>query len=209
MSPIIVIIILALLFSVVVHEVAHGYVAYKLGDPTAKNMGRLTLNPIPHIDPIWTILIPTVMYMTVGFVFGGAKPVPVNYYNLRKPKRDMALVAAAGPLSNLLLAIISITLFKFFVSLGFVNQILHDLLYYMVMVNTVLMAFNLLPIPPLDGSKILMGVLSNEQAEKYEEFSSYGFIIIFGILLLGDVIGTSILGLFLKPFIAIAHNAFY
>ncbi|MBN1967832.1 MAG: site-2 protease family protein [Candidatus Delongbacteria bacterium] len=205
----IVIVIVVLLFSVVVHEVAHGYAAYKLGDPTAKMMGRLTLNPINHIDPVWTIIIPAFMYVTMGFVFGGAKPVPVNYYNLHKPKRDMAIVAAAGPLSNLILLILASIIFKVLLNFGFMNNTIHNFLFYMAFINAILMGFNLIPIPPLDGSKILMGFLTHEQADKFEEFSKYGFLVIFGILILGDLTGISIIGLILRPVINFAQFIFY
>ena len=209
MSPTIVIDLLILLFSVIVHEIAHGWVALKLGDPTAKNMERLTLNPIPHIDPFLTILLPAVMVLSTGHFFGGAKPVIVEPNNFRNPKRDMALVGAAGPASNLILAILGVIIFKILVSFGLVNQMVHDILISLVIINTVLMAFNLIPLPMLDGSKILMYFLSNRGIEKYNQLSHYGLIIIIAIILLGDLIGTSILGLFIRPFLVVAHNLFY
>ena len=217
----VIIIIVVLLFSVIFHEVAHGWVAFKLGDPTAKNLGRLTLDPIPHIDPIMTIIVPIFLYMTMGFAFGGAKPVPVNPYNFKNPKRDMALVAAAGPASNLILAIVAIILYKIFLSFGILEpmtnsrfyaediSLLENLFQFTVIINVVLMVFNLFPIPPLDGSKILMGFLSHENAMKFESFSRYGFIIIIGIILLGDVIHFSILGSVINPVINFSLNLLF
>ncbi|MBU4486765.1 MAG: site-2 protease family protein [Candidatus Delongbacteria bacterium] len=216
MSTSIVIMIIVLLFSVVFHEVAHGWIAYMLGDKTAYKMGRLTLNPIPHIDPMMTILMPLMLgFMTNWQVmFGGAKPVPVNPYNFKNPKKGMAITAAAGPASNLLLIIVTILLFKILGILGFIDKyevvarfnyddlnFLDTFFIYSVMINSVLMVFNLLPIPPLDGSKILMGFLTDDQAYKYESMSRYGMYILIGILLLGSILNFSIIGAIIYPFI--------
>lgn len=216
MSSAIVIMIIVLLFSVVFHEVAHGWTAYVLGDKTAYRMGRLTLNPIPHIDPVMTVLMPLVLGFVTNwqFMFGGAKPVPVNPFNFKKPKRDMAICAAAGPLSNLILIALTIILYKILVMLGFIDnyEVVRRLNYnemnfadtffvYAVMINSVLMAFNLIPIPPLDGSKVLMGFLSYKQAEKFESLSRYGLYILLGIFLLESIFKFSIFGLVIYPFI--------
>jgi Zn-dependent protease len=216
MSSAIVIMIIVLLFSVVFHEVAHGWTAYVLGDKTAYRMGRLTLNPIPHIDPVMTVLMPLVLGFVTNwqFMFGGAKPVPVNPFNFKKPKRDMAICAAAGPLSNLILIALTIILYKILVMLGFIDnyEVVRRLNYnemnfadtffvYAVMINSVLMAFNLIPIPPLDGSKVLMGFLSYKQAEKFESLSRYGLYILLGIFLLESIFNFSIFGLVIYPFI--------
>lgn len=209
MDSSIVIIIIALLFSVIVHEVAHGWVADKLGDPTARYSGRLTLNPIPHIDPVFTIIVPVIMYMSMGFVFGGAKPVPVNPYNFKRPRKGMAIVAAAGPASNLLLMTIGIITFKISVAFGFMPHYFHMFLEAFVLVNGILMGFNLIPIPPLDGSRILMGFLDNETAYKFESLSRYGFIILIGIILFGNVIGVSIFGLVLRPLFYLINTVMY
>ncbi|MCG2759812.1 MAG: site-2 protease family protein [Candidatus Delongbacteria bacterium] len=187
-----------------------------LGDKTAYKMGRLTLNPIPHIDPMMTILMPLMLgFMTNWQVmFGGAKPVPVNPYNFKNPKKGMAITAAAGPASNLLLIIVTILLFKILGILGFIDKyevvarfnyddlnFLDTFFIYSVMINSVLMVFNLLPIPPLDGSKILMGFLTDDQAYKYESMSRYGMYILIGILLLGSILNFSIIGAIIYPFI--------
>jgi len=208
--------IIVLLFSVIIHEVAHGWVAYMLGDKTAYKMGRLTLNPIPHIDPVMTILMPLMLGFATGWriMFGGAKPVPVNPYNFRNPKRGMAITAAAGPLSNLLLIAVTIIAFKTLIIFGFIDQyevvsrfnydemnFIDIFFIYTVMINTVLMAFNLIPIPPLDGSKILMGFLSDEHAYKFESMSKYGLYILFGLLFLGSFMDFSIIGMIINPFI--------
>jgi Zn-dependent protease len=216
MDPNIIIMIIVLLFSVVFHEVSHGWVAYKLGDDTAYKLGRLTLNPIPHIDPYMTILMPLMLgFMTNWRVmFGGAKPVPVNPFNFKNPKKGMAIVAAAGPLSNLVLIGVSVTLFRVLVLLGFIEKydvqmrfftnemnFVDAFFVYAVLINTVLMVFNLIPIPPLDGSKVIMGFLSYQQAERYESFSRYGMYILIGILLLGSLMNFSIIGAVIYPFI--------
>jgi Zn-dependent protease len=216
MDPGIIIMIIVLLFSVVFHEVAHGWIAYLLGDKTAYKMGRLTLNPIPHIDPIMTVLMPLMLGFLTNwqFMFGGAKPVPVNPFNFRKPKRDMAITAAAGPVSNLVLIIFTIVLYKLMVILGFIDNFevvrrlnLDELTFidtffiYAVMINAVLMAFNLIPIPPLDGSKIVMGFMNYRQAEKFESFSRYGLFIILGIMMLESLLKFSLFGTVIYPFI--------
>ncbi|MFA6653990.1 MAG: site-2 protease family protein, partial [Candidatus Delongbacteria bacterium] len=154
--------IIVLLFSVVFHEVSHGWVAFKLGDDTAHKMGRLTLNPIPHIDPYMTVLLPLMLGFMTGWrvMFGGAKPVPVNPYNFKNPKKGMAITAAAGPVSNLILITASVILFRILVTLGFVEKydvqmrfftnemnFVDAFFVYAVLINTVLMVFNLIPIP--------------------------------------------------------------
>lgn len=216
MDPNIIIMILVLLFSVVFHEVSHGWVAYRLGDDTAHKMGRLTLNPIPHIDPYMTVLLPLMLGFMTGWrvMFGGAKPVPVNPYNFKNPKKGMAITAAAGPLSNLILIAASVILFRILVTLGFVEKydvqmrfftnemnFIDAFFVYAVLINTVLMVFNLIPIPPLDGSKIIMGFLSYEQAAKYESFSRYGMYVLIGLLFLGSIMNYSIIGALINPFI--------
>ena len=195
----VVILIVVLLFSVVVHEVAHGWSADKMGDPTARNQGRLTLNPIMHIDLFWTILLPLILYLSAGLLFGGAKPVPVNPYNFKNPKKGMAISAAAGPLSNLILAVIGIIVFKIVMIFGVYDQFVNNFIAHFVFINLVLMSFNLLPIPPLDGSKVLMGFMSYRSAAKYESMSQYGFFIIIGLILIGDLTKVSIFSYMLIP----------
>lgn len=169
-----------------IHEAAHGWVALKCGDPTARDMGRITLNPFAHIDPFMTILVPAILFMSVGMIFGGAKPVPVNFYNLRKPYRDMALVAIAGPLSNVLLAF----LFYFFyhlvvgkLELWERGSLGEQVLDFAVTFNLLLAAFNMLPIPPLDGSRIMTFLLpAGSLRESYQRLESLGIILVIAFI---------------------------
>jgi len=184
---------LPILFAITVHEVAHGWVAKKLGDPTAMMLGRLTLNPIKHIDLIGTVVVPVVLLLLGGFIFGWAKPVPVTWENLKNPRRDMALVALAGPLSNLLMAIAWALLMKLGVMLGGDYRWLAWPLIYMggagIAINAILMLLNLLPIPPLDGSRVLMGLLPGPWAWKLSRIEPYGLIIMI-LLLVSGILGT-------------------
>lgn len=175
-----------LMFSIVVHEVAHGIIALRHGDTTARDAGRLTLNPIPHIDLFGTILFPLILIISnAGFLFGWAKPVPVNPWRLRLPKKDMAFIGAAGPLSNLLLAVAAGLLFRTAFSVLGGSGILLRTLFYAVYINVILAIFNLIPIPPLDGSRILIAFLPQGTAEKYIQLERYGMFIIFALMMLG------------------------
>ncbi len=172
-----------LLIAMTVHEFAHGLVAFKLGDTTAKLSGRLTLNPLAHIDLFWTLLLPFMLFVTSSghFVFGAAKPVPVNYWSLKNPKRDMIWIGLAGPLANFILGFIIAVILRFIPAGGITAAILFQLL----TINVVLAVFNLIPIPPLDGSKILMGLLPQELSSQYAGLERYGFIILFAFIWLG------------------------
>ena len=177
------IILPVLLFSAIIHECAHGWTAEKLGDPTARDAGRITLNPLPHIDPMGSIIVPLILLLASGgrFAFAWAKPVPVNFYNLRNPKRDMVWVSFSGPASNFFLVLICTLLFRvsiFRIGLG-------PLLGWGIFINLILGIFNLLPIPPLDGSKILMGILPREMAYSYSRLEPYGSIILIAFIVLG------------------------
>jgi Zn-dependent protease len=189
--------ILPLLFAITVHEVAHGWMAKRLGDPTAERLGRLTLNPIKHIDPIGTILVPGLLLMLGGFVFGWAKPVPVTWENLRHPKRDMAIVAAAGPGVNLLMAVIWAVLAKVGTALPDALSSAAAPLYYMgiagISINIVLMVLNLIPLPPLDGGRVAVGLLPGRFAYALSRVEPYGFFILIGLLV------TGVLGLIMHP----------
>jgi Zn-dependent protease len=181
--------LIILIYSSILHEIAHGYAAYRLGDPTAKLQGRLTLNPIPHIDPFFSILMPLLTSLS-GFIIGGAKPVPVDPFNLRDGFRDLAIVSLAGPLTNLLLAIIaSIIAHLIFpgFSLGEIqaSSLAGFILTGIITLNLLLAIFNLLPIPPLDGSKLFTLILSPKQAAAYLSLESIGLFLILGIFMLG------------------------
>jgi len=171
-----IIVALPLLYAVILHELAHGWVAWRMGDPTARSLGRLSLNPLKHLDPVGTMML-------FIFGFGWAKPVPVNFNQLRNKRMGMILVSAAGIITNMLLAVFAL----------FVYQLLHlpsssipaQLLYYFARINIILASFNLIPLPPLDGSKILMGFASSSVRNFLFRFERYGFFIIIALLYLG------------------------
>lgn len=182
---------LPILFAITVHETAHGWMAKRLGDPTAMMLGRLTLNPIKHIDPIGTIAVPLFMIWAGGVVFGWAKPVPVTWENLRHPKRDMALVAIAGPASNLLMAILWAVVLKICLTFGN-NSSLYWLIQPLIFmsgagiyINAILMVLNLFPLPPLDGGRVMAGLLPGPMAYKFSRIEPYGLIILLGIWYIG------------------------
>ncbi len=182
--------IIILLISVILHEIAHGLAAKKLGDPTASDAGRLTLNPIKHIDPYWTILIPLLLIAAHSpFVIGGAKPVPVDPRYFKDPKRDMMWTAIAGPATNIILALLAWgTLYLF--SQPSVQAYIPSLILYLIMqagflaiiINVMLAVFNLIPVPPLDGGRILVGLLPWKAAVRYAKIERYGILIIFALL---------------------------
>ena len=176
--------IVPFLFAITIHEFMHGYAAYKLGDNTAKNAGRLTLNPMAHIDPIGLLVL------VITRMIGWAKPVPVNYYNIRH-KYGVAIVSAAGPLANLATAFLSALLFKLFIVYIAGNipeniaQPLEAMIFYSILINVSLFIFNLLPIMPMDGARIIWNFLPRKQAEKYEATEKYYFIIILVLIVSG------------------------
>lgn len=188
------------LLAITVHEVAHGWMALKLGDRTAMMLGRLTLNPVKHIDPIGTILVPGLLLAIGGFIFGWAKPVPVTWENLKHPKRDMALVAIAGPMANLLMAVLWLILLQTGIAMMDANpQIARPLVYMAVagiFINAILMILNLLPLPPLDGSRVVASLLPGPLAWQYSRLEPYGLFILLALFV------TQILGKILWPLIA-------
>ena len=178
--------IVILLFSIIFHEVAHGRVALLRGDTTARDAGRLTFNPIPHIDIFGTILFPLfLIVMRSSVLFGWSKPVPVTPWRLKEAKKDMALVGAAGPASNFLLALVAGMLFRWAAGALGGQHALTQALFFAVLINLVLTFFNLIPIPPLDGSRIVMGFLPHGLAMQYVKIERYGFIILFAFFFLG------------------------
>jgi Zn-dependent protease len=186
--------ILPVIFAITVHEVAHGWVAKKYGDNTAAMQGRLTINPIKHIDWLGTIIIPGLLLLTgTGFIFGWAKPVPVDARNFKKPRHDMAIVALAGPVSNVLMAIAWALLARIGVTIGASAENISLPLIYTgiagISINLVLALINLLPIPPLDGSRVLTGILPHRLAWQYNQLERYGFIILL-ILLYTKILDT-------------------
>ena len=203
-----------LLYSAILHEIAHGYVAERLGDPTARLMGRLTLDPRKHIDPILSILLPLTMYIFPPHIaIGGAKPVPVDPFNLKDGRKDVALVSLAGPVTNIILAILGASILKLLPIILAGNQALEFsavfifvrlLLNTIVNINIFLAIFNLLPIPPLDGSKIFALILPNREASMYLSLGQFGIFILF--FLLAFPIGGFSLQEFIYNLFVIVHN---
>lgn len=191
---------LPILFAITVHEVSHGWMALRCGDRTAKVMGRLTLNPIKHVDMIGTILLPGLLIlMHAPFIFGWAKPVPVDWRNLRNPKRDMALVALMGPVSNFIMAL----MWAFFLRAIYSDTEPNAWMVMAqtgIMINAVLMVLNLLPLPPLDGSRVVSSLLSPRAAYQYNKLERYGFVILLLLLL------TNMLSAILSPLLMLALN---
>ena len=195
---------LPVLAAIVFHEVSHGWVANKFGDPTAARMGRLTLNPIPHIDLFGTVLLPIILYISgAPFLFGYAKPVPVNFYNLSHPKRDMIWVASAGPLTNILLAIASVLLLKLLLAFSVTDgaesswfeylRPLALMAQYSIVINVALAVFNVIPIPPLDGGRIAVGLLPDPYASVLARVEPFGILIVMVLLM------TNVIDVFTRP----------
>ncbi|WP_151638325.1 site-2 protease family protein [Noviherbaspirillum aerium] len=193
---------LPVLFAITLHEAAHAYAARYLGDSTAYMQGRMSLNPVRHIDPFGTIVIPILLYVgTSGsFLFGYAKPVPVEYGNLRKPKRDMAWVALAGPSANFLMAFLWMVFAIVLTVAGVSEEFFMRMARAGILTNLVMFAFNLFPIPPLDGGRVLTSLLPNRYAYRFAQIEPYGFFIVMGLVLL------KILHFWMVPVMTAAHS---
>lgn len=197
---------LPVLFSITVHEAAHGYAARHFGDNTAYMLGRCTLNPLKHIDPVGTILMPLLLYFATSgaFLFGYAKPVPVQFGRLRNPKRDMVWVALAGPASNFVQAIFWAILWVLLPGLGVEEPFFVEMAQAGVLVNLVMWAFNLFPLPPLDGGRILVGLLPWKQAHFVARIEPWGFFIVMGLVIAG-VVGA----LWLRPLMSLGYGVIH
>ena len=212
---------LPVLFAITVHEAAHGYAARHFGDNTAAMLGRVTLNPLRHIDPIGTVLMPALLFLTTAaipggpFLFGYAKPVPVNFSRLRRPKRDMVWVALAGPASNFVQALLWAILYVLLVGLGVQEDFFVEMADAGIKVNLVMWAFNLFPVPPMDGGRILVGLLPWKQAMAVSRIEPYGFFIVMALVMtqvittfwMGPLVtlGASVLNLLLTPLAMLFH----
>ena len=194
-----------LIFAITLHEAAHAFAARYFGDSTAYMLGRMTLNPLKHIDPVWTILVPIVTLLVSPFVFGAAKPVPVNFSALRNPKRDMIWVAAAGPFANLIMMVLWAIIGKIAISVGTTGPV-----YFLalvaeagIFVNALLMVFNLFPLLPLDGGRILTGLLPNKMAYAFSRTEPYGMFILIALIV------TGVLGKFMWPLVDFSMKSIY
>ena len=201
--------LLVILLALSVHESAHGWMAERFGDPTARMQGRITLNPIAHIDPIGTVVFPLMLALMGAPVFGWAKPVMVNPHNLRNPRKDGIYIAAAGPISNIIMAIGGIVVFIILKQTGIVGSIyvtsrsaeaITILLLNLILINIFLAIFNLLPIPPLDGSRILEGILEGEALRTFKKIEPYGFMILIAVIYLGifDIVARPVINMVMK-----------
>lgn len=195
---------LPVLFAITVHEAAHGYAARYFGDNTAHMLGRITLNPLKHIDPVGTILMPLMLYFATSgaFLFGYAKPVPVQFGNLRNPKRDMIWVALAGPASNFIQAIFWAVVLVLLVTQGVQERFFVEMARAGILVNLVMWAFNLFPLPPLDGGRILVGLLPWKLANQVARIEPFGFFIVLALVVMG-IVGT----IWLRPLMTLGYNA--
>ena len=196
MSIVTVGVIIIAIFSITSHEAAHGYVADRLGDPTAREHGRLTLNPIPHIDPFFTILLPLILIVSGSpFIFGGAKPVPINTSRLRHPRRDAALVGAAGPAANIAIAAVLVAVFAAASSAGMsLDADVVRIAAIGIFVNALLAVFNLIPIPPLDGSRVVQYFLTPGALAIYQRLEQFGLLIILALLFFAPQLQGPLLG---------------
>jgi Zn-dependent protease len=192
---------LPVIFAITLHEAAHAYVAKYFGDNTAYAAGRMTLNPLVHIDLFGTIIIPTLLYLTTGFVFGYAKPVPIDFGRLKNPKRDMAWVALAGPAANFIMGFMWLLLAIMLAYFNVAEPFPHRVAQAGILANVLMFAFNLIPIPPLDGGRIVTSILPNKLAWQYAKLEPYGFFIVLALLYF------KLLNYWVGPMIWLANNA--
>jgi len=195
--------IAALAISISVHESAHAWMANRLGDPTARHLGRISLNPLVHIDLLGTIIVPILFLLQAGILFGWAKPTPFNPWNLKNPRADAALISLAGPASNLVLATVFGLAFRAFAG----NDLVAVILFRLITLNLVLAFFNLLPIPPLDGFKVVGGILPRSLASQWESLERYGILILLAFFFFGAPIIQPLLGFFVGSFLQIITGA--
>lgn len=205
-----------IILAITLHEASHGYVAWKLGDDTAYQLGRVTFNPLRHIDPMGTIILPAILVFTTGFMFGYAKPVPVNYRRLRQPRRDMVLVAAAGPASNILIALAAaMGLHLIPDTATMTTAVLSQMLGYCIFFNVIIGVFNMIPLPPLDGGRVAVGLLPNPLAYRLARLERYGMIILLialiGLPLIGQQLGVdlNVVGWVLRPIVDFVSGLIY
>ncbi len=201
--------LLVILFALSVHESAHAWMAERFGDPTGRLQGRISLNPIAHIDPVGTVIFPILLALIGAPVFGWAKPVQVNSFNLRNPRKDGIYIAAAGPVSNIIMAVSAIIIFLLLKQTGIIGtqyvvsrsaEAITMLLLNLILINIFLAIFNLLPVPPLDGSRILEGILEGEALNIYKKIEPYGFIILLAVIYLGifDIIARPVVNFIMR-----------
>lgn len=195
----VIIIFLLFIYSIIIHEISHGFVADKLGDPTARIQGRLTFNPISHIDIFGSIILPLFLYFLSPIIFGWAKPVPFDPFNLKNPRKDSAIISLAGPLSNIIIAIVLSIILRIFIAfnIAMVSQ-LYSVIGLTIQINVMLGVFNLIPIHPLDGFKVVGGLLSEKQAHEWYQLERYGVIFLLAFLFF-PVGGSNMLNLVLGP----------
>jgi len=192
--------VIPILLAITLHEAAHAYAALRLGDDTALKAGRISINPLRHVDPVGTILLPALLYFTAGFMFGFAKPVPVNFAGLNNPRRDMVWVAVAGPASNVIMAAIASALFAFTSpDGGLASEWIREALVMAMAINVILAVFNMLPIPPLDGGRVAVGLLPNALAYPLARLERFGFFLVLGVVLLLPMIGINFFGGVILP----------